>query len=156
MKDWLSPTNGAVFRKWKPNPTCAGPYPCRSRCQNLGRALARPGGWVPGQCSNGLSRRGQAAVPRGVACRLGCCASLPPLGEAWVLPLKDPHRETYGYSRCTVLVNGVITRGKWLVHQTDEVPRRLGWIRVRPTYKSVTKWPAYAAERIGCPLPRPP
>ena len=156
MMNWLSPTNGAKLRFWSSNPTCAGPHLCRTRCHNLARIQHPAGGSKPGQFSNGLSRRGQRARPRGVACRLGCCASLPLPGEASISPLRDHPRAPCGYARGTVPVFGAITRGKGPVPQTDEVPRRLGLVRVRSTYKSVTKGSANAAERIGCPLSRPP
>lgn len=139
-----------------PNPTCASPRSYRSRRQNPDRAGARPGGCLPGQPSNGLWRRGQAAIPQGVARRPARCASLRPLGEAWVSPLRDSRWRGCGYRQRTGWVLGVVTWGKWHANRTGEVPRRPCLGRVRPAYKPVAKWQAYAAERLRLPQPRPP
>ena len=140
----------------RPNLTCASPCLYRSRYQNFDHSNEWKWGCLPGQPSNGLWRRGQVTIPRGVACRPDGCTNLRPLGEVWVLPLKGPRQWGYGYHCWSDRVRGVVTWRKRHTDHTGEVPRRSQVYEIRPAYKFRAKWQAYAAQWIRPPPSRPP
>jgi hypothetical protein len=135
-------------RKRGPNPTCAGPYPYGSRCQNPGRNGYLLGESKPGQSSDGLWRRGQAAIPRGVACfGLTVVRGSPSRPKHEAFPCKPPSGEN------TVIVGGRIgclmlspeENGTLIIPTKSHGVSARG--RVTSAYKSVTKWRTYAPER---------
>ena len=84
--------------KYEPNPTCAGPFPYRSRCPNSDFI----GGTQPGRPNNGSSRRGQAAILWGVP-RFGLHGAL----------TSDTGRSAGGYYIPLQLGKAVTLIGPW-------------------------------------------
>lgn len=135
-------------RKRGPNPTRAGPCPCGSRCQNPDRDGFLPGGRKPGQSSDGLWRRGQAAIPRGVACfGLTAVRGSPSCPKHEAFPCKPPNggnAVTVG-GRIGCLMLSPEENGTLIIPMKSHGVS--AWGRVTTAYKSVTKWRSYAPER---------
>jgi len=140
----------------EPKLTCAGPYLCRSRCQNLSTPQGETGDVC--QCDAAMCYGEEARQRYFWGWRVGRAeCEPPPLGRS-----TEPNSE--GFPSREMRIPSTVSQGAWRCHR--EKMERNSYRRsptsspkvngVTPDYKFETKWTAYAMERIGFPLPRPP